>query len=279
MQQSAMINYGGAPNWNAGMVGNQQPQFPQAMVDFQINRGYLALMASFSELELGLYQVQFLSTANTNSYPLPPPPGAIGQTLIWDQGQWDVNLWGPGQATGTPNPPIHRVARLFYAPQGLNYNLEFEPGIRMLPWKEFQRYTAAGYLDNYSFGVQPEVCAVNPGRNQLWFYPGTASAGDVITLQYIPIPTNGTQVPLLSGPTDTPIILPDDVQELIIYYAAAKLLPRARDAAGAAYYQQLYQTEFARIKQDYLRDSGANKMRFSDATADRATSGPYDWIW
>lgn len=275
LQQSAQVNFGGVPNWSAGLTGNQLPQFPQSMVDFQINRGYLNLMAAFSDCEVGLYTAEFLSVASGLSYPLPPPPTNIG--LIWDVGQWDVNTWQP--ATTIVYPPLHRLAQVFYAPQGLMYNLEFEPGIRMLPWKEFQRYTAAGYLEQYSFGVQPEVCSVDPTRQNLWFYPGTANAGDVIQIKYIPIPTAGTDVPLLVNPTDSPIILPDDVQELIPYYALWKLLPRARDAAGAAFYKQMFLTEYERLKNDYLRASGANRMRFTDATADRASSGPYDWIW
>jgi len=275
LQQSAMINFGGAPAWTAGVTGNQQPQFPQSMIDFQINRAYIDLMAAFSECELGLYTCTTPSIANANQYDLPPPGNA--QVLIWNQGAWGVNLWGPAPAV--PNPAVHRLAQIFYAPTGLQYNLEFEPGIRMLPWKEFQRYTGAGYLDSYSFGVQPEVCAVDPTRKSLWFYPGTANAGDEITFKYIPIPTAGTTVPLLSAETDSPLILPDDVQQLIPYYALWKLLPRARDAAGSAYYGKLYLDEVERLKNNYLRSSGANRLRFTDATADRASSGPYDWIW
>lgn len=270
-----MINFGGAPNWTAGLTGNQQPQFPQSMIDFQINRGYLDLMRTFAEVLVGSYQTQFLSIANTLQYPLPPV--ALSLALIWDAGLWDVNVWAPAPAT--PNPPVQKLTQVFYAPKGLQYNLEFEPGIRMLPWKEFQRYTAAGYLESYSFGVQPEVCAVDPTRKFLWFYPGTATSGDVITVNYIPIPTPGTSVPLLVAETDSPQILPDDVQELIPYYALWKLLPRARDAAGAAFYKQFYESECNRIKDQYIQSSGANRQRFTDATADRATSGPYDWIW
>lgn len=256
------------------MTGNQAPQFPQGMVDYQINRGYLNLMAAFSEVELGMYTCQFVSQAGALFYPLPPPGPAL--PLIWNAGEWNVNLWGP--ANGLPNPPIHRLCRLFYAPQGLQYNLEFEPGVRMIPWKQFQRYTAAGYLEAYSFGTQPEVCAVSPDRQFLYFYPGTANAGDIITLQYIPIPTANTEVPLLVNPTDTPVILPDDVQDLIPYYAAWKLLPRARDAAGAAYYGKLFVDEVDRLSQDYFRQSGANRQTISDAGMDQATSGPYGWI-
>jgi hypothetical protein len=275
LQQSAMINFGGAPNWTAGVTGNQQPQFPQSMIDFQINRAYIDLMQAFSECELGFYQTTFLSVANALKYPLPPPPENI--QLNWDSGLWDEDYWAP--APILVQPPIHRLAQLYYAPQNLMYNLEFEPGIRMIPWKEFQRYTAAGYLEQYSFGTQPEVCSVEPSRQFLWFYPGTANAGDVITINYIPIPTAGSQVPLMVAETDSPLILPDDVQELIPYYALWKLLPRARDASGAAFYQKFYLNEIERLKNNYLRSSGANRLRFTDATADRATSGPYDWIW
>ena len=273
LQQSAQINFGAAPNWNAGLSGNQMPQFPQAMIDYQINRAYQMLMAAFSELELGLYTCQFYSLANSISYPLPPPGINVG--MIWDVSNWDIARWAPAQTT--PNPPLHRLVKLFYAPQNLMYNLDFEAGIRMVNWKFFQRFTAAGYLDAYSFGTQPELCSVSPDRNSLFFYPGTANTGDTITLQYIPIPTAGTGCPLLEAETDEPIILPDDVQDLIPYYAAGKLLPRARDAAGAAYYMKMFWDGVDRLKQDYFRSSGANRQQFTDAAVDMASSGPYPW--
>lgn len=273
LQQSAMINFGGAPLWTAGITGNQQPQFPQSMIDFQINRGYIDLMREFADVMVGFFSTQITSQAGTLQYAIPP----TAQSLVglWNIGVWNINVWAP--APVTPNPPCQKLVQVYYAPQGLQYNLEFEPGIRMLPWKEFQRYTSAGYLEAYSFGPQPEICSLDPSRKFLWFYPGTANTGDIITLNYIPIPTAGTQVPLLVNETDEPLILPDDVQELIPYYALWKLLPRARDAAGAAFYKQFYTEECNRIKDQYIQSTGANRMRFTDAAEDRASSGPYAW--
>ncbi len=191
-----------------------------------------------------------------------------------------ANAYGGNTGTNispTPNPPVAEVRRLFYTPAGLGYTLEFEPKVRMLPWKEFQRYTAAGYLNPFSYGVQPEVCSITPDRTQIAFYPGTANAGDLVEVQYSTVPTAGTLVPLLINDSDVPYLIPDDFHELIQIYALYKLWPKARAMESALAAKDDYYKQLDYMRAMWKRRSGGDQQRFTDNMLDRATSGPYGW--
>lgn len=248
LQQSELVNFGNAPNW----ATVQNPEFNQATVDHFINRAYLKVMRDISDIDVSNYEVIITSTANTTFYTLPPPV-----------------------TSGNPNPPISELRRLFYKPVGMNFTLEFEPGIRMVPWKEFQRYTAAGYWNSAS-GNYPAYCSVTPDRGNLAFFPGTADNGDTITLWYSPIPTAGTLVPTLAQPTDTPA-MPDDFHDLIPLYALAKLWPKARALAASQNYLQQYYDQLEKIRGMWSKRSSGDKMRLTDAATDKRTAGPYGW--
>lgn len=250
LQQTELVNFGGSPAWSNAT----NPEFDQKTVDHWLNRAYLKVIRDVSDIDVAMYSATFSSTANTLSYPLPP-----------------------AVASGDPNPPCAELRRAFYTPQGLNYTLEFAPGVRMLPWKEFQRYTAAGYLEQFSYGTQPEICAVSPDRKSLYFYPGTANAGDSIELQYTPVPTAGTLVPLLQNEDDSPYVLPDDFHELLPIYALYKLWPKARATQASADYLKQYYDQLAYIRAMWKRRSGGDQQRFTDVVVDRATSGPWGW--
>lgn len=250
LQQTALVNFGGAPNWASAT----NPEFDRPTVDYRINQGFIKIIRDVSDIDVTMFTAIFLSVAQQQMYPLPPAVGS-----------------------GNPNPPVGEVRRVFYQPVGLGYQLEMEPKIRMLPWKEFQRYTAAGYFNQFSYGTQPEICSVTPDRTQLAFYPSPANAGDTITLQYSPVPTAGTLVPLLSAETDEPFILPEDFQELIPIYATHKLWPKARALAAADSYLEQYDKKLAYIRGMWKRRHGGDQQRFTDVQVERATSGPWGW--
>jgi hypothetical protein len=251
LQQTQLVNFGGTPNWAS--VTN--PEFDEPTVNYWINRAYLKVMRNVSDIDVAMFSCTFPSVANGIFYALPPPV-----------------------ASGLPNPPCAEVRRLFYTPAGLGYTLEFEPALRMVPWKEFQRYTASGYLQNFSYGTQPQICSVTPDRKQLAFYPGTANAGDTIELQYAPVPTVGTLVPLLANEGDVPYVLPDDFHELISIYALYKLWPKARSLGASADFLKQYWDQLNDLRAMWKRRSGGDRQRFTDSTLDRASSGPWGWI-
>lgn len=249
LQQSELVNFGNAPNWNS--VTN--PEFDRPTILHWINRSIIKIYRDVSDIDVAAFTATFLSTANTAAYGLPPP------------------------IVGTPNPPVGELRRLFYSPVGQpQINIEFEPGVRMLPWSEFQRYTAAGFFSNTSPGNMPSICAVTPDRAQVQFYPGSANAGDTITLSYSPIPTAGTLVPLMINDAD-PIVLPDDFQDLIQIYALSKLWPKARAMAAAKDALAQYYEQLNYIRGMWLKRSGGDKLRISDAAHAMMTSGPYGW--
>ncbi|MDE2104448.1 MAG: hypothetical protein KGL39_44850, partial [Patescibacteria group bacterium] len=204
------------------------------------------------DLDLNCWTASFLSTASTNTYVIPPV------------------------ATPTPNPPCNELRRLFYTPVGTTYQLEFEPGVRMMPWKEFQRYRAAGFLAPQTYGQQPQICAVTPDRTEVAFWPGSANAGDTIEIQYATTPTKGTQLPLLVNETDAPE-LPAPFHELIPLYGTHLLMPKARSLSGAQDYLKQYYDKLAIKRDAWKRRSQGDKQRFQDAFTARATSGPWGW--
>ncbi len=234
MQQPG-VNFGGAPTWSA--LNN--PAFNQGVVDYAINQAYKRVMRDLQNTEVYSYAITFNSTANTSQYPIP-------------------------SSGGTSQPAIAMVQRVFYAPSGLGYTYEFEPGIRFLSWPEFQAFTGEGYLRPYSFGVQPDVCAVTPDRKNIAFYPGSANAGDTITVNYMPIPTPGAvAVATLVAETDA-AVLPDDASDAMLFAALMRLWPKAREFGAVKVYKDLYDAEIAKLRDQYTRASAGFGMRLRD---------------
>ncbi len=250
LQQSELVNFAGAPLWAAAT----SPEFDQPTVDFRINQAYRKICRDVSDIDVAMFETSFLSKANTYQYPIQPIP----------------------VTAGLPNPPCAEVRRLFYSPVGFPFTLEHEPSVRMLPWKEFQRYTAAGYLQPASFGPYPEICSITPDRKYLQFYPGSANAGDTIAVEYSCVPTAGTLAPLLVNETDV-MIIPDDFGDLVPIYALYKLWPKARAMGAAKESLQLYKDQLAEVRAAWKHRSGGDKQRITDSLLDRSTSGPWGW--
>lgn len=252
-QPGAAYTVGGGtvtgPTWSS--LNN--PQFSQGLVEFAINEGYKVFMGDIEGLELALVSYTTPSLATTYSYPLPGTPSAA-----------------------TPNyAQVSHVARVFYKPSGLTYTWEYKKGSGLISWDEYQQtYTGQGYLQAYSFGTQPLVATVDPLRQNLYFYPGSARAGDTITVEYSPIPTppnaSGTAAvgcSILIQPTDSPIV-PYDCHMAILYYALGFLWVRAREEGTALMYYNpagngLYQSELKKIQQKYTKITHGDVIRFS----------------
>ncbi len=186
-------------------------------------------MSDVTDLELILVTYTFSSIAQTSAYPFPP----VGYA------------------------ECSEVARVYYMPLGLPYSREFDPGIEFTSWENFQQTTGQGYLRPYSFGTQPVMCAIDPQRQNLVFYPGSASAGDTITVQYTPLPTAGAMgCPTLVAETDTPITK-SDTHIAIAYRALAELWMKNREQGVADYYMKRYEAIVAGIRKKYeLRSHG-----------------------
>jgi hypothetical protein len=235
------------PSWSS----LTNPQFSQGLVEFAINEGYKVLMGDIEDIELALVSYTTPSIASTYKYPLP----------------------GTTSAATTNYATVSHVAKVFYQPYGLPYNWEFRPGSGLISWSEYQRsYTGQGYLQPYAFGTQPLVATVDPPRQNLYFFPGSARASDTITVEYAPIPTPpssagvaATGCSILINPTDSPII-PADCHMAIVYYALGFLWVRAREQATALMYYNpagagLYQSELKKIRQKYTKVAHGDVIR------------------
>jgi len=232
---AAFVVGGGTPT---GPTWQTNQQFSQGLVEFCINEGYKKLMGDIEGIELALVSFTLTSTQQTYKYAIPPSGYAI----------------------------ISHVARVFYQPKGLPYNREFRQGKELVSWAEYTRYTGQNYLLPYAFGTQPWIATVDPLRANVYFYPGSAIAGDTITVDYTPIPTNpisgvnATGCPIMVLPTDAPII-PSDCHMAIVYYALSLLWIRAREAATAGMYDKLYRDEVQKIINKYTKLTHGDTIR------------------
>lgn len=221
--------FGGSPNW--GSLTN--PSFGQGLVDFFLNEGYKRLMVDLSDLDIFLTTITIASVASTSSYAIP----------------------------GTGQPAIARVSRVYYMPSGQNYNYEYRPGRQFVSWERFQAETGQGYLRPYSYGTLPSFAAIDPPRQNLVFYPGSAAAGDTITMQYNPIPTAGAaSCPTLVAETDV-IVLPSDAEDTIVNWALHKGWLKAREVGQSQFALQNYNEGVARLRSRYQQTHKGDIMQ------------------
>lgn len=271
LQQSEMVNFGGAPNWSTAT----NPSITQNALTFLINRAYMRVIQDLSDIQLALYRWVFSSIANVSDYPLPPnaPPnttlwgssffgsaqlgaGAPVQGGIWGQGQWGTMLWG----TNDGPPRIQRITRIIYSPVGQSWSQDFEGGIRLVSWQEFNRRCAFGYLRPFTYGTIPDYAAMTPDRQMISFFPGTANAGDAIGIEYVPELTPNTAWPPLIAEVDVPQ-MPEETHDLIVLWATALCCPKLKMFPLMKEFQQQYQAEKLRIYDELnYRSTGDTKV-------------------
>lgn len=180
----------------------------------------------------------------------------------------DVTLTGGTAAS----PLIMQVRRVWYQPYGMPYLREMVPGGRLIAWSKFQQLNAAGYLSAYSFGSEPEVCSVAPSACALDFYPATMSAGDLVTVTYVPQLTYGTGAPYLINQSDV-IPLPDEMRDLVLTATMIRMWPVAgewglRTAAIAE-----FKSELERTRQQWESRSSGETLQITDIRDVQANTG------
>ncbi len=242
---------GGAASTGPAYSSNQQ--YSQGLIEFALNEGYKKMMGDIEALELYLVDYTVSSTATTYIYSFPP----------------------------TGYAQCSHIARIYYKPYGLLYTREFRPGTELVSWAQFQRITGQGYLLPYSFGTQPTWATVDPLRQNIYFYPGSARSGDTITVQYTPVPspyysvggvqTAPTGCAILVNATDVPVT-PYDTHMAIVYYAMYILWQRAREMDAAKAALEEYRKEIAQIKFNYTRVQHGDSITI-EPFADRLAIG------
>lgn len=261
LQQSELVNFGGMPLY--GVATN--PAISQNALLFQINRAYERVMADLADCEISLAYYQVTSQANLSDYPL--PPGGPGV----------VNYYNPTSPIPnidlSTNALMMRVSRVLYNPVGQPWTQSHEGGIRLVSWRQFLGYSAFGYLRPFTFNVIPDYVTITPNRQILSFFPGTASNGDLITVEYVPYLTPGTDFPPLVAPTDVPNI-PDEATDMLVQWATALCWPKLREMGAMAEYQKMYMQEMMRVREMLGPRSRGDTFAIRDNTLGLAESYP-----
>jgi len=177
------------------------------------------------------------------------------------------------------SPMIRMVTRCFYQPLGLTYQIELEPGGRMISWERYQRQTSAGYLQTYSVALQPDVCAITPDRTKINFFPGPYNTGDTVTIQYTPQLTSNSLVPasawgyLVNSTDSPPTSFPEDAQDMIWTYACFLLWPKSREMGTAEMYLKMYEQKKQQVRENYLRSNAGDSIGIRSSDDIIASSG------
>jgi hypothetical protein len=267
LQQSELVNFGGAPSYASAV----NPAIDQNALIFQINRAYQRVFVDLSDCEIELAHFQFKSVANCSDYTL--PPGAGGQA---DSAVNYYNIGQPLADVGTTTPPhasVQRIGRILYHPHGQIWTMDFAGGIRLCSWRQFMSYCAFGYLRPFTFNIIPDYATVTPNRKVLSFFPGSANEGDTITVEYVPYLTTGTTWPPLTGGDDTPT-LPDEAENMVIFWATALCWPKLREMQAAQDYEQKYMAESLRVREQLGPRSRGDTFRIRDTDMGLAESYP-----
>jgi hypothetical protein len=260
LQQSELVNFGGAPNYSTAI----NPAIDQSALIFMINRAYQRVFVDLSDCEIELAHLTFRSIANLSDYALPPG------------GQID-NYYNP--SSPVPNvdlskhPNCQRVSRILYHPHGQPWTQDMAGGIRLVSWRQFMGYCAFGYLRPFTFNIIPDFATVTPNRKILSFFPGTASDGDHITIEYVPYLTKDTPFPPLADGSDEPI-LPNEAENMVIFWATALCWPKLREMQAASEYEQKYAAEMLRVREQLGPRSRGDTFRIRDTSLGLAESYP-----
>jgi len=260
LQQSELVNFGSTPNYASAT----NPAISKAALDFQINRAYMRVYSDLSDCEIALAYFSILSVANSSDYPLPP-------------GGSFPNIYNPSQPLPVIDlsafPNVQRISRILYNPVGQPWTQGMEGGIRLVSWRQFMGVSAFGYMRPFTYNIIPDYCTVTPNRKILSFFPGTASAGDTITVEYVPYLTAGTSWPPLANPTDVPR-LPDAADDMITLWATALCWPKLREMQAQDVYMAKYFAEMERVRDMLGPRSRGDTFRIRDNELGLAESYP-----
>ena len=266
LQQSELVNltdFTQPPNWTTA----NNPLITQVFCTYCINRAYQRVLLGLSDCEIDLAFITFPSVANASDYALPPgnPSGTLS------------NIYNPSQTIPTINlaafAPVQRISRVLYTPNGQPWTLAMEGGIRLVSWRQFLGHAAFNYLRPFTYNIVPDYVAVTPNRSILSFFPGTASSGDTITVEYVPTLLAGTNWPPLTNGTD-PLQLPDEATQLVEYWATALCWPKLREFGAKKEYEQMYREEELRVRELLGPRSRGDTYRIQSANQGLVESYP-----
>lgn len=213
-----------------------------------------------------------------------PAAGTAGNSITFTASSsapllLSITASGSGTLSGgtAASPAIRFLRRVWYQPLGLTYQIELEPGARLVSWQQFQRASSAGYLQPFAFALQPDVCSVSPDRSKLYFFPGPFTTGDTITIEYAPTLTSTSGITpgnfgYLVNSTDVPAV-PEPMHDLIWMLAVYFLWPKARELGAAMQYLEMYKARLQEEKQNYMRMSMGDSLQITGRETILSSSG------
>lgn len=267
LQLSELVNqtdFTQPPLWATATL----PAISQVYLTYNINRAYQRTLLGLSDCEIDLAYITFPSVATSSDYALPP-----GNTVANPV----TNIYNPSQTIPTIDlsafPLVQRVSRVLYTPNGQPWTLAMEGGIRLISWRAFLGHAAFNYLRPFTYNIIPDYAAVTPNRKILSFFPGTASANDTITVEYVPMLTAGTPWPPLAAGTDSPIV-PDEANQMLEYWATALCWPKLREFGAKKEYEQMFYGEERRVRELLGPRSRGDTFRIQSANQGLVESYP-----
>ncbi len=169
------VNFGNTPSES---VTDQNPPYA---VKLLLNMAYSEFLSATIEAQIATLKTSFLTTANATNYSLAPLPVT---------------------PLGGPNPAVLRVIEATYTTQTGGQNAGYEYGISLVSSDRFAAI-AGDYTRRLSyFGPRVEYAARLYRRPYLEVLPGTAVAGDLISVTIVPDPnaSPATLAASLGGP-------------------------------------------------------------------------------
>ena len=217
-----------------------------------------------------------LNTVNTIIFTAPATGtagNAITLAVISSNPSITVTRSGATLTGGTASSPnVVLPKRVYYQPYAMIYQREKAPGNRLISWEKFQLLNGGGYMQPYSFAVEPDFVTITPDRQFLQFWPGPVSTGDLVTFSYVPSLTTSTGQPVLVNQSDI-VPLPDDLRDLVTLGAMMWLYPAMREFGLLKEAKQQFNEEMLRVRYEWQNLSAGDNPQIIDAGEAQAASG------
>ncbi len=236
------VSFGNAPG------NGPTDQDPPSLVQQLLNQGYSEFLSRTLESKIAIVKTQFLTTLNAIAYPISPLPNT------------------PLDAA---NPALMRILELTYTTQTGGTNAGYEYIVDLISGDRFAQVTG-GYTRRLSwFGPRVLYAARIHRKTQLEVAPGTATAGDIITITGVPDPNasaigvsaaNGGQ---LVNPTDVPLF-PQQFHMALVEYCVMNAGDAANKNAQVQAAAQKWEAYVLAAMDEGSTEDGGDPMRLVD---------------
>jgi hypothetical protein len=232
-------------NFQAAPGNGPNDVVPPYVINTLLNLGYSEFLTATIEAYIATLKTSFLTVANATAYSLRPMPNTPANVA---------------------NPAPLRVLEVTYTTAtGMEY------GVELVDTKRF-----ASLSGNYSrrlswFGPRVQYAARLYRRPQLEVLPGTATAGDTMSVTFVPDPANSAGVACaLGGPMsqagDVPLI-PAEFHQALVEYVVINAGSTLDKAVGVARAQEKWDSYVLKALGEGATEDGGQPMSVGDRWA------------